>query len=72
MSGKSEEKKPGIEERFLKMREKVHSYIKRLEMGHTIKKLWKKDPVAVLFAAEIGFTPEADVRDYIYWEISSG
>ena len=69
--GKTETKSQGVEKHFQEMRQKVHDYIEQHKMDHTIKKLLKKDPVAVLLAADIGFVSEAEVQDYILWEIST-
>ncbi len=75
MSGKPESKLQAkgqnIEQHFRDMRQKVHDYIETKKADHTIKKLLKQDPVAVLLAADIGFWSVEDVRDYIYWEITT-
>ena len=80
MSGKPESKPESkvkaagqdVEKHFHEMKQKVHDYLERVKMDHTIKKLLKQDPVAVLWAADIGFWSLDDVRDYIFWEITGG
>ena len=54
---------------YQEMHQKVHDYVERVKMDHTIKKLLKKNPVEVLLAADIGFTTAAEVEDYLFWEV---
>ncbi|HXY12822.1 MAG TPA: hypothetical protein VEJ85_04930 [Thermoplasmata archaeon] len=60
-----------VEKHFREMKQKVRDYVDRVKTDHTIKKLLKQDPVAVLWAADLGFWSLDDVRDYVYWEITS-
>lgn len=72
MAEKKDEEGHRSEKWYQEMRQKVHDYVERVKMDHTIKKLLKKDPVAVLLAADIGFATAAEVQDYLFWQVFGG
>lgn len=70
-AGSDQSQGKGAEAHFKQMRQKVHDWMEQKKADRTIKKLLKENPVAVLWAADIGFTSLADVQDYILWEITT-
>lgn len=78
MAGKSDDsknKKPDetqkMEKHFQEMKQKVHDYIARVKFDHTMKKLLKKDPIGVLWAADLGFASEAEVAEFLLWDLGA-
>ena len=51
---------------FLKLREKVREFLKRISDDEAMKKKLREDPETTLFEAGIGFTSRENVHDYMF------